>query len=225
MSGSSSPPSRARTDRAALTEGLCRVAAEIGARGWCQGTSGNFSAVLSRQPLRLLITRSGATKYRLTAEDLVEVDVDGRAVAGEPARPSAETGLHCRIAQLTGAGSVLHTHSVPATLLGEHFRAAGGFRIGGYEMLKGFAGIASHEEEIFVPVIPNSQDIPLLCRGLESAHREHQALHGFLLAAHGLYTWGRDLQEAQRHLEIFEFLLECVARRTRFRPIADGGVD
>jgi methylthioribulose-1-phosphate dehydratase len=36
--------------------------------------------------------------------------------------------------------------------------------------------------------------------------------HGFLLSRHGLYTWGRDLAEARRHVEIFEFLFECVAR-------------
>jgi methylthioribulose-1-phosphate dehydratase len=36
--------------------------------------------------------------------------------------------------------------------------------------------------------------------------------HGFLLSRHGLYTWGRTLAEARRHIEIFEFLFECVAR-------------
>jgi methylthioribulose-1-phosphate dehydratase len=37
-------------------------------------------------------------------------------------------------------------------------------------------------------------------------------MHGFLLAKHGLYTWGRDLAEARRHIEIHEFLFEVVAR-------------
>ncbi len=36
--------------------------------------------------------------------------------------------------------------------------------------------------------------------------------HGFLLARHGLYTWGRDLDEARRHIEIHEFLFEVVTR-------------
>jgi methylthioribulose-1-phosphate dehydratase len=29
---------------------------------------------------------------------------------------------------------------------------------------------------------------------------------------HGLYTWGRDLNEARRHVEILEFLLEVTGR-------------
>jgi methylthioribulose-1-phosphate dehydratase len=37
--------------------------------------------------------------------------------------------------------------------------------------------------------------------------------HGFLIRSHGLYTWGRDLAEANRQLEILEFLLEVTARK------------
>jgi ribulose-5-phosphate 4-epimerase/fuculose-1-phosphate aldolase len=49
-------------------------------------------------------------------------------------------------------------------------------------------------------------------RGLDFAAPGRPPLHGFLIARHGLYTWGRDLAEARRHIEIFEFLFECVAR-------------
>ena len=35
-----------------------------------------------------------------------------------------------------------------------------------------------------------------------------------LVAGHGLYTWGRDLAEAERHVEVFEFLFEVVERAT-----------
>jgi len=37
-------------------------------------------------------------------------------------------------------------------------------------------------------------------------------VHGFLLRRHGLYTWGEDLAQAKRHLEILEFLLEVIGR-------------
>ncbi len=36
------------------------------------------------------------------------------------------------------------------------------------------------------------------------------AAHGFLIAGHGLYAWGRDVAEARRHVEGFEFLCECL---------------
>lgn len=33
---------------------------------------------------------------------------------------------------------------------------------------------------------------------------------------HGLYTWGRDLDEARRHVEILEFLFEVLIERSRY---------
>ncbi len=38
---------------------------------------------------------------------------------------------------------------------------------------------------------------------------QHPETHGYLVANHGLYTWGRTIAEARRHVEAFEFLFEC----------------
>ena len=32
---------------------------------------------------------------------------------------------------------------------------------------------------------------------------------GYLIDGHGLYAWGRDMAEARRHLDAFDFLLGC----------------
>jgi methylthioribulose-1-phosphate dehydratase len=199
-------------------QSLSRVVRELGAQGWCQGTGGNFSVTLSQEPLRLLITRSGADKRHLVAEDLMVVGPGGKAAEGETLKPSAEAELHTRIVSLTGAASVLHVHSVANTLLGEHFADRGGFTLRGYEMLKGLEGITTHEAEVFVPVLRNRQDMAPLSEEIGQILGERPALHGFLLAGHGLYTWGDSLIQAHRHVEIFEFLFECAARRTQFQP-------
>lgn len=195
---------------------LCRAVKELATQGLCQGTGGNFSVTLSREPLRLLITRSGVHKRFLRPEDLMLVGAGGHAAVGETAKPSAEAALHSGIVEARGAGSVLHVHSVANTLLGEHFADAGGFAIRGYEMLKGLRGIATHEAEVFVPVLRNSQNMASLSGQVAKALAAHPMISGFLLAGHGLYTWGEDLDEAYRHVEIFEFLFEVLARRTRF---------
>ncbi|HTQ78953.1 MAG TPA: methylthioribulose 1-phosphate dehydratase [Thermoanaerobaculia bacterium] len=197
---------------------LCRVARELSAQGWCQGTGGNFSLTLSQDPLRLLITRSGIDKRRLGDGDFIRVGPAGGPAPGEQGRPSAESALHARIVQATGAASVLHVHSVANTLLGEHFAARGGFTLSGYEMQKGLAEVTSHETAVYVPVLPNSQDMPALSAEVAALLAARPAIWGFLLAGHGLYAWGRSVEEAQRHIEIFEFLFECAARRTAFRP-------
>jgi len=202
----------------AQREDLCRVVAELAAQGWCQGTGGNFSVTLEREPVRLLITRSGVHKRHLTPDDLMLVGPRGRAVAGETAQPSAEAALHAVIVPATGAGAVLHVHSVPNTLLGEHFLKQGGFALRGYEMLKGLEGVTTHEAEVSVPVLRNSQDMDGLAEEVERLLAARPGLRGFLLAGHGLYAWGDSLAQAHRHVEIFEFLFECAARRARFAP-------
>ncbi len=200
----------------AAAEALCRTIAGFHARGWCLATSGNFSVRVAGAPLRLLITRSGLDKARVTSDDLLLVGVDGEPVGGGAGRPSAETLLHTTAALHAGAGATLHTHSVAATLLGEHFLPAGGLTLSGYEMLKGLAGIESHQAEVHVPVVPNSQDMGELAGRLREELGRRPGLQGLLLAGHGLYTWGATLDEARRHVEAFEFLFECVARRTAF---------
>ena len=40
----------------------------------------------------------------------------------------------------------------------------------------------------------------------------HPAAHAFLLERHGLYTWGSTIADAERHVEILEFLLETIGR-------------
>lgn len=216
-------------------EELCRTIAGFYSRGWCLGTSGNFSVRLqgnvrlqggvrppdsgsAEEPLRLLITPSGIDKGRVTPEDLLVVDAGGEPVGGGAGKPSAETLLHVTAALEAGAGATLHTHSVAATLLGEHFLPAGGLTLTGYEMLKGLSGVGTHEAEVHVPVVPNSQDMRQLAGRMRDELARRPGLQGLLLAGHGLYTWGLTLDEARRHVEAFEFLFECVVRRTAFSP-------
>src|SRR4249919_3945907 len=96
----------------AIASRLVEVGRRFDGRGWVLGTSGNFSVVMSAEPLRLAMTPSGAFKGELTAGGIVEVDGAGTLVAGAPARPSAEAKLHLEIARIRSAGAVLHTHSV-----------------------------------------------------------------------------------------------------------------
>lgn len=198
---------------------LCQAVSEIHAHGWAPGTGGNFSLTLGRDPLRILITQTGRDKRHLDPEkDLVVVGADGRPADGCDGRPSAETLVHCTLAEVAGAGSTLHTHSVSGTLLSEHFLERGGFTLTGYEMLKGLEGIRSHQARVWVPILANTQNMELLSKRVCELLESKPEVHGFLLAGHGLYTWGETLGHAQRHVEIFEFLLESAARRTQFEP-------
>lgn len=184
-------------------------------RGWSLGTSSNYSVVLSPDPLELLITASGKDKGRLSREDFVRVGRDGKPTSAGQPKSSAETLLHVVAAEQPNVGAVLHTHSIWGTLLSDYYAAQGGFEINGYEMLKGLDGVSTHEHGQWVPIFENTQHIPDLAEQVREAFAdaERPLRHGYLIRRHGLYTWGRDLDEARRHIEIFEFLFEVTCRR------------
>src|SRR5213078_4529193 len=98
---------------------LAAIGRRFYARGWVLGTSGNFSAVVSRKPLRLAITASSLPKGTLRPSDILQCDESGRIVGRVSKQPSAETLLHVEIARRRSAGAVLHTHSVWSTMLSD----------------------------------------------------------------------------------------------------------
>src|SRR5260370_28194289 len=136
--------------------------AEIGkgfhARGWVLGTSGNFSAVVSREPLRLAITSTGLEKGDRASAHFLEMDADSKIIRGKGKR-SAEALLHLAIVRSREAGAVLHTHSVWSTALSGVHAAEGGVALEGYEMLKGLEGVRTHEHRKWLPILSNSQDM------------------------------------------------------------------
>ena len=185
---------------------LCSACHRLGERGLCRATSGNFSSRIDKD--HFLITQSGKEKSRLAPDDLMICDLDGCALDPH-CRPSAETPIHARLNQHDGSiGAVLHTHSVPATILSLNNDS---LQISGYEMQKALAGIDSHDTQISVAIFDNSQDMPALAGQVAASwNAGDPALPGFLIRGHGLYAWGRTLAEAERHIVGFEFLFECL---------------
>ena len=188
---------------------------ELAALGWTPATSSNFSHRLDER--HAAITVSGRDKGKLREADIMVVDMDGRAVGSEH-RPSAETLLHTQLyARFPDVGCVLHTHSRAQTIASRLFAGAGHVRLEGYELLKAFRGNATHETAVDVPVLPNSQDMPTLAAQVD-ALLDAGPMWGYLIDGHGLYAWGRDMAEARRHLEAFEFLLGCELELQRLSP-------
>lgn len=200
-----------------IAAGLAAVAKGFHARGWLLGTSGNLSAVVQREPLRLAMSPSGVDKGELRPEQLLSIDENARIVSAHAGKPSDESLLHLRIVKDRSAGAVLHTHSVWNTILSDLFAPVGGVSIEGYEMLKGLQGVHTHEHTEFLPIVENSQDMPALAELVGRTLDQHTSAHGFLLRRHGLYSWGKTLAEAKRHIEILEFLLETMGRTMRIQ--------
>ncbi|MEV0084937.1 methylthioribulose 1-phosphate dehydratase [Saccharopolyspora sp. NPDC050642] len=184
---------------------LAAESARMAGLGWMRGTSGNLSVTLQREPLRLAVTASGLDKGELTGEDVVVVDSAGAAVPDQPnpaQRPSAEAGLHARIAAVAGAGAVVHVHMLSSVVAGQ--RWPGGVVLRDLEMLK---GLGRRDDDVMtVPVVPNSQDMGVLGDAFEAGF--DAATPAVIVARHGLYVWGRDLVQARHRTECLDWLFQ-----------------
>jgi methylthioribulose-1-phosphate dehydratase len=186
------------------------------ARGWVPATAGNFSIRLDARSLA--VTTSGRHKGELTKADFMRVDLQGRALDSGK-RSSAETLLHCQLyRQSPQAGAVLHTHSPTSTVLS---RGHDSIRLEGYELLKIFEGIQTHETAVEVPVFENDQDIARLSRVVDAHMRTGRATHAYLIRGHGLYAWGRTVDEARHRVEALEFLFKCELHERLLKATGD----
>ena len=159
---------------------------------------------------------SGVNKGQIAPTQLVIVDEQQNVIDGE-GRASAETALHIEIIKKLKCSAVLHTHSIYATVLSDHFEKQAAIRLEGWEMLKGIKGISTHETSIDIPIVANNQDMKELSRVVYTYLNGN--IPGILVAGHGLYAWGDSLAEAQRHVEILEFLLSAIWHKQLLPPV------
>lgn len=195
-----------------MREELLSVIHWFHAKGWAPATSANYSF---RNPApedrTYTISRSGVDKASFRLDDFMVVDEKGRPTeAYRHVKPSAETLLHTMLYENQGIQAILHTHSVANTVYSRAYGREPAVSIGGFELLKGIAGVSTHDTTIQLPVFDNSQDMAALSAHIRGRLAEFPGVPGFLLAGHGLYAWGSSIAEAKRHVEVFEFLLECL---------------
>lgn len=183
---------------------LIQVCHWIGRQGWVPACSGNFSIRLDQTCI--WVSASGVDKTTLTSNDFIQIDDLGMSLDANK-KPSAETLLHTALYQcFPEAQCVLHTHSYHATLLSlidKDFCI-----LKNLELLKAFPPHNTHKTSIKVPIFDNTQDMSILSQQLISYLTKNPTAVAFLIRGHGVYTWGKNVPEAKKHLDALEFLFK-----------------
>jgi methylthioribulose-1-phosphate dehydratase len=188
-------------------DAIAETARELAALGWTPATSSNFSMRIDAE--HAAITISGRDKGKLVRDDIMLIDMQGNAV-GTDAKPSAETALHTQVyKRWPEMNAVLHTHSRNQSVASRLYADDGVIRLHGWELQKAITGYSTHDSVLEIPVFPNTQHMPELVAHVDAWLDAGKPLHAYLINGHGIYTWGRDMQETHRHLEALEFLLAC----------------
>jgi methylthioribulose-1-phosphate dehydratase len=186
---------------------LCKAGRFIDSKGWVPATSGNFSVRLPDGTIA--ITVSGKHKGRLQLEDIMLVSAEAVVLDGK--KPSAEALLHTSLyKKFPEAQCVLHPHSINAMLVSRVFKDE--LVLENYELLKALSGTTTHETRIVVPIFANDQNIPRLAEQVDHYLNHHSCCYAYVIAGHGLYTWGESVEEALRHLEALDYMFDCELR-------------
>ena len=192
--------------------GVISMARFAGARGWVPATSGNFSVRMNSRVAA--VTATGSNKAALDEAGVIEAEVLGP----KHPRASAEAPLHLlRYAHAPGVGAISHIHGMAATVLSRRHEKAGFLRLEGWELLKAFQGIKTHENALDIPIVPNDQDTDRLAQLAEDRIAGVDRAYGYLISGHGLYVWGANATETIRHMEAFDFLLTAQLHEEGFR--------
>lgn len=192
-----------------LAEELLETIWFLNQKGWSPATATNYS-VRTENPNEIIISRSGVDKSKFKLDDIILINSDGIILHpyNKPGvKSSAETELHLDIYQrYPEINCVLHTHSPLGTVLSRFFANEKKITFEGWEILKAFEGNSTHELSEIIPIVPNSQNMSDIIKNIGTFQGQH---HGYLISGHGLYTWGKDIPTAKRHVETYEYLFDC----------------
>jgi methylthioribulose-1-phosphate dehydratase len=174
-------------------------------------TSGNYSLRSKTSPDIALVSESGIDKSKFTEDNFLPIYFETRQMhpdyIASGRKSSDETDIHLTIYQITKANCVLHSHLLDSLFFADLFKGLPYATIENLELLKGFKGI-THDLKINIPCFENTQDIALLAEEIKPSILEQKNNYGLLLRGHGVYVWGDSVEEAKRHLEVFEYIFK-----------------
>jgi L-fuculose-phosphate aldolase len=159
------------------------------------GSDGNLSVRLDDD--RIIVTPSGLAKGRLSAENIVTVDINGKKLQGS-LNPSSEIAMHTFVYQnREDISACVHSHAPFAT----------SFAVAGIELTEDILP----EVVLFVGGIPLTEYAPPGTDAVPKSLEPHiENNNAFLLRNHGLLTIGRSLEEAYNRHEIVEHYARIV---------------
>lgn len=187
---------------------IIRAGVLLDARGWVPATGGNFSVRLDDGSVA--ITVSGVHKGHLKPEDLMRVDMLGLSLDGK--KPSAETLLHTGLYTLRpDVGAIVHSHPRTCVILSLVRPDADYVELAGYELLKIYPGITTHETSVRLPIFPNNQNMPALQKQVDAWYATHPSTPPvYIVRGHGLTAGAPDIDAARNLTEATEEMMAYV---------------
>ena len=178
-----------------LKEEVFQANVDLPKHGLVKYTWGNVSAI-DRDSGLFVIKPSGVTYEKMTAQDMVVVDLDGRVVEGE-LNPSSDTLTHAVLYKhYTQIGGIAHTHSTWATIWAQAGLDVQAMGTTHADIFYGSVPCARFLTEKEVNDGYEVETGKVIIETFEKRGLDVLAVPGILLQGHGPFTWGKDAKTA-----------------------------
>ncbi|MED4156218.1 L-ribulose-5-phosphate 4-epimerase [Priestia aryabhattai] len=178
-----------------LKEEVFQANLDLPKHGLVKYTWGNVSAI-DRDSGLFVIKPSGVTYEKMTAQDMVVVDLDGRVVEGE-LNPSSDTLTHAVLYKhYPEIGGIAHTHSTWATIWAQ---AGLDVQAMGTTHADTFYGSVPCARFLTEKEVNDGYEVEtgkVIIETFEERGLDVLAVPGILLQGHGPFTWGKDAKSA-----------------------------
>ncbi|MGR9543513.1 L-ribulose-5-phosphate 4-epimerase [Priestia megaterium] len=178
-----------------LKEEVFQANVDLPKHGLVKYTWGNVSAI-DRDSGLFVIKPSGVTYEKMTAKDMVVVDLDGHVVEGE-LNPSSDTLTHAVLYKhYPQIGGIAHTHSTWATIWAQ---AGLDVQAMGTTHADTFYGSVPCARFLTEKEVNDGYEVEtgkVIIETFEERGLDVLAVPGILLQGHGPFTWGKDAKSA-----------------------------
>lgn len=192
-----------------LRSRVCDMMKRFYDAGMCSGTGGGI-AIRDSVTGDILMAPSGVAKEALVPGDIFVADARGCVKEAPEGHTLTQCAPLFQVAfDFRDAGAVIHSHAAECVVTAERCAQSGEsrdeFRITGFEMIKGIAGMRN-SDVLVVPIIDNTEDESDLADTLCAAVTAYPHTYAVLVRHHGMYVWGDTVDAAKRHAECYQYL-------------------
>lgn len=180
-------------------------------------TWGNVSGI-DREKGLFVIKPSGVEYDLLKPEDMVVMDLDGNKVEGEY-NPSSDTATHMVLYnRFPGIGGVVHTHSPWATSWAQAGRSIPCYGTTHADYIYGEVPCVRNLTKDEIDEAYEKNTGILIADDFEANNRDAMATPAVLCKNHGVFTWGKDAQDAVHNAVVAEECAKMAAWSEMINP-------
>jgi L-ribulose-5-phosphate 4-epimerase len=199
-----------------LKKDVCRANLDLVREGLVIQTWGNVSGI-DRERGLVVIKPSGVSYAGMKPQHMVVVSLATGKVVDGNLKPSSDTATHLELYRaFKNIGGIVHTHSLYATAWAQAKKALPSY---GTTQADYWYGEVPCTRAMTPKEIKNNYEVNTGKVIVETFKKKNPLQHpAVLVASHGPFTWGRDVDNAVHNASVLEFIARLASETLHINP-------